>query len=113
MRSAAAAVLVAAALAASGPALGTVQPRLRVSLPPFVVRGAGFHAQERVTVTVLWNGRHSRIVRASAAGAFSAAFPGVVVDRCGGYFVRAVGDAGSRAVLRIMPACAPIDTTTG
>jgi hypothetical protein len=90
----------------SAPAADAVQQRTRVAIvdeSPLVVRGTGFKAAERVTVTVT----HGKTVfrKAVTAGA-----TGVVVARwklplpttCASTFVLAVGSEGSRATFRIV-----------
>ena len=83
------------------------------SLHPFTVHGARFRGGERVTVTAFANGRHVRTVTATPTGAFTVVFRGVSVDRCTGYVVQAVGNRGSRAAIKLMPECAPLQGVDG
>jgi hypothetical protein len=89
-----------AAFAASAP------PRLAITTrtPTLVVRGTGFHARERVTVTL---GTVVERVRATPLGVFTVN-TGVALSRCEGIIVRAVGAAGSKALFKLpQPACMP------
>jgi len=76
--------------------------RHRATLMPvvgdlFKVRGAGFHARERVRVTVTptAGGAIVRRVRATGRGTFALAFAGV--EACGGVGGVAAGSRGSHA----------------
>ncbi len=68
-----------------------------VSGDPFKVRGTGFHARERVRVTVTPTGGYAivRRIRASGRGTFALAFSGV--QACGGVEGVAAGSRGSHA----------------
>lgn len=107
IRTAAGVALVAALVAGAPAAAGT--PRLQLShFQPLTVRGAGFHAHERVRVTLAAPDPQTRVVATSASGSFSVAFPAAHVGHCTGYFIRAVGAAGEHALLRPpLPACMP------
>lgn len=110
----AAGAVVLAALAAGqgGDADGSgVKPRLSVDLAPFAVGGSGFRAGETVRITVRGAVASSRKAKASAAGQFSARFPGLRVESCrsGFLIITATGDMGSRAQLRRMPPACGID----
>jgi hypothetical protein len=89
------------------------KPRLSVDLAPFAVAGTGFRPGE--TVRVIVRGAavgSSRSSKASAAGRISVRFPGVRLDECRPgqlLIVTAVGDKGSRAQLRRLPAACGID----
>jgi hypothetical protein len=98
-------ILIAVALLSAQTASG-VQQRTRVAIideSPLVVRGTGFEAAERVTVTVT----HGKVIFRRAAVANAA---GVVIARwrtslptsCAPTFVLAVGSEGSRATYRIV-----------
>jgi len=70
---------------------------------PFVVRGTGFKAHERV---VIREADVRVVVHTTALGRFVVSLGSV--DRCTGGRVVAVGAAGDQAVLRLPPtACAP------
>jgi hypothetical protein len=70
------------------------------------VRGTGFRPAEHVTLTLAANGTtRVRHPTASSAGRFVSVFAGVTIGHCRGYFLRAVGDEGSRAVFRFIPEC--------
>ena len=99
MRVAAAAFAVAA-LAGTVPAVAA-GPSLRVTdNAPFSVRGAGFTASERVTVSVL---SHTKTTVAQANGAFLVHFWSLRVGECQAYVVRAVGNRGTTATVRRRP----------
>jgi hypothetical protein len=70
------------------------------STEPLRLRGTGFHARERVRVTLTPSAaaRVTRHVRASRAGTFELSFG--LVDACGGYEARALGSHGSRASMQ-------------
>jgi hypothetical protein len=79
------------------------------SRSPVVVRGTGFHASERVTVTVTVAAKstHRKVVTAGARGNIRAAFPGFSIGYCESYVVRARGNRGSSGVFKVIPECAP------
>jgi hypothetical protein len=96
-----------------GEAGGTTASHPRLALDgtrPLSVRGSGFRAHERVRLVLHRpaGARHRRAT-AGAGGTFSAAFRGVAVDRCSGFWVSASGSEGSRAKLvrRARPQCPP------
>jgi hypothetical protein len=86
-------------------------PRLALDgMRPLTVAGEGFRAHERVRLVLhRSSGPTRRRARADAAGGFSRAFAGVMVDRCSGFWIGAKGSAGSRArlVRRALPQCPP------
>jgi hypothetical protein len=94
-----------AALGLSSEMRSPAQPSLRViDRSPFTVQGRHFRSRERVKVTLAKDARvRTRRVTASGSGVFSAAAPEVAVDRCDTIMVRAVGSAGSRAQLKLLP----------
>ena len=93
--------------ASSGSARPTAAATVRVPhTTPFVVRGTGFKAREKVKVVAQAEGRRVKTVVASANGVFTVRFSGISVQRCAGYIVRATGSKGSYAYLRHLPACA-------
>lgn len=97
---------VSAALAAG--------PRLTVtSGAAFAVRGVSFQAREHVLVVVTTSRgeRVSTWVRAGARGAFAARFATIEIEACEGYLVRATGDRGSRAILKLRPPECPAPLT--
>jgi hypothetical protein len=88
---------VVASASASGAAVN--RPTLRiVDRAPVVIRGAGFAADERVTVVVAARSRSSKRVTATSSGTFIARF-NVVLGRCSRYSIQAFGSTGSRARL--------------
>ena len=106
-------VLAAAALGVSGALASTVTARVRfVETSPVVVRGTGFVALERVTVTVSAKGSRMKVVTASSAGAFVVRFPRFAIGHCERYGVVAKGNQGSYATWKIAPMCAPASTGT-
>ena len=97
--------IAASALALALPAAAATAPTLQVrALAPFTVHGAHFAGGERVRVTL---GRAHVIAHATNAGAFTAVFSGVTVNRCDGYIVTAVGFDGSRASASARPLACP------
>lgn len=99
--------ILLAALALAGTAAATsAPPRLAVTVrtPTLVLRGSGFHARERVTLTAGSTVAH---IRATRLGSFTID-TGIALSRCTGAIVRAVGTAGSVALLKLpQPACMP------
>ena len=95
---------VALALVAVAAASGAT-PKLTVtSQDLFAVRGVRFHPGERVLVVVAAADlRASKRLRAGAAGGFTAQFPAVQFSSCEAYTVRATGDRGSQAILKVRP----------
>jgi hypothetical protein len=77
------------------------------SRSPVAVRGTGFHAGERVTVTVSAKSVRKKAVTATRLGAFRATFRGFSIGYCDPYTVRAKGNRGSSAFVRVIPECAP------
>lgn len=98
-------VLVLAAAAAL-PAYG-VRAKATVSLSGSTVRGAHFHAREKVRVRMTTSTTVVRTVRATAAGTFAVTAP--PRDPCNDvFFITAVGATGDSARLKVMPrACPP------
>jgi hypothetical protein len=105
--------LACSALALAAPALAaSPAASLRlVTTEPLTVRGAHFRSHERVRVTEHVNkARRSKVVRASATGAFRVVFsPPYSVDPCvESLLVTAVGGRGSDAALKFpQRACPP------
>jgi hypothetical protein len=92
-------VLVCASAAlASGPRL-TAMPGAQVG-----VRGFTFHPGEHVVVVISSGGEHAtRRLTAGTGGGFVARFPSIELAPCAAFMVRATGDEGSRAALRVAP----------
>jgi hypothetical protein len=108
-----AALFAALAFAASA---GASTSAAHVSVPtlsPFTVRGTGFHARERVFVTLLAKGTQSKTIRATTRGRFTTTFARVSLGSCDMYTVRAKGNRGSSAILRVIPECAPSKISGG
>jgi hypothetical protein len=107
------AVALAAALVAgaSGTTLRSATATLRlVRTQPLTVRGLGFQAHERVRVTLtVHNDTSVRRAIAGPAGGFRVSFDDVPVTRCDAINVVAVGNRGSKAVLKRppLPLCLP------
>jgi hypothetical protein len=92
------------------PAAGASTRAARITVPlrsPVTVRGTGFHASERVTITVSAKSTHAKTVTANRLGNFRATFRGFPIGYCEAYSVRARGNRGSRALLKVIPECAP------
>jgi hypothetical protein len=105
------AVAVAVPIAATGSA---ATPSLHVvKLMPLVVRGAGFRAQEHVRVTAQTNPAQLKRVTATLTGGFRVTFDDVLVSRCDNFRVIAVGNLGSRVVIKRLPApaCLPASSS--
>ncbi len=92
-----AALVIVAALAGSGSHHARLVPS---GLAPFKVKGTGFHARERVrlTVTPSMGDRIVRRVRATRGGTFVVSFPGV--EPCAGVRGVATGTRGSHATFQ-------------
>jgi hypothetical protein len=83
----------------AGAASATLHPSLRmVRVTPPTFRGTGFHARERVTVSLTILHAPKLHVRADAQGRFRVRLS--AVPECGAWKLRAVGSQGSRAVYR-------------
>ncbi|MFL6016060.1 MAG: hypothetical protein ACJ74I_02920 [Gaiellaceae bacterium] len=102
-------VLLLALVAASLPltaAASTRKPEVvLLNSSPVTVRGTGFHRSERVVVTVAASSMGTKKAIASTRGAFRIVFPGLKVGYCEGYTIRAKGNRGSNAFVRIIPEC--------
>lgn len=102
------AVLALAFVLAFGAASADASAKARVRIvdtSPFTVRGSGFEPAERVALTVAVKSRWERTVTATSTGSFVARFTGPTIGSCTAYFVRARGNRGSLAVLKVMPEC--------
>jgi hypothetical protein len=109
---AAGAVVLTAFAAGQRGETGSTQakPRLSVDLAPLAVGGTGFQPGETVRILVRGVAVPSRSVKASAAGRISMSYPGARMQQCRGLLiVTAIGDRGSRAQFRRMPAACGID----
>jgi hypothetical protein len=99
---------VLATVAASTAVAATTRARIAVtSTAPVTIDGSGFRSRERVTVTLMAKDLRRKVVAASAKGAFTAKFAGATIGYCESYFIRAKGNRGSLAVVKVMPECAP------
>ena len=109
MSKAAVALLVLAALVSIPPATARSVPRLTLSdRPSFAVKGRGFAAGEHVRVVVRVGGANrAKKVTAAPNGTFIARFHGLHVKACATVRVKARGDRGSGASLRIAATCIP------
>jgi hypothetical protein len=104
----AAVLVLLVAIVSSNAVAATTRAKAKVavvSTAPVTITGTNFRSRERVTVTLATTGDHRKVVRASAKGAFTVKFTGVSVGYCEGYFVRAKGNRGSLAVLKLIPEC--------
>jgi hypothetical protein len=93
---------VLAAAVVAGPAAGTTHPTLKlVDRQPLVVRGDGFRAGEKITL-IATTGLGPRIIRmTSRNGSFRATFRLAEQPCAAAFAVRARGDRGSVAILRL------------
>src|SRR4051794_12773726 len=108
-----AAILAVAATILSGTAVAAVT-RARVavsSTAPATVVGTGFQSGERVAVTFVAREMYRKVVTANATGSFTVKFRAATIRRCESYFVRAKGNRGSLAIVKVMPECAPLGPT--
>lgn len=97
-------------IALVGASTATAKTHARVAMQstaPVTIRGTGFHARERVTVTVTTTGDRTKVVRANARGVFTATFTRFAIGHCIGYTIRAKGNHGSLATLTLTPECPP------
>jgi hypothetical protein len=82
-----------------------------VTNTPLTLQGYGFVARERVRITVTSaQPRAMKRARAGVRGRFRVMFESIAFDRCGGGLeATAVGDQGTRAVLKRppQPLCPP------
>jgi hypothetical protein len=104
----AAVLILAAALVPL--AAGASNRVARVTVPatsPVSVHGTNFRSHERVTVTVSEKGVRTKTVTANARGGFWTTFRGLTIGSCDLYTVRARGNRGSSAFLKVIPECAP------
>jgi hypothetical protein len=102
------AVLALALVLAFGAAPADASTRARVTVvdtTPFTVRGTGFKQAERVALLVAVKSRWQRTIVATSTGSFVARFTGPTIGGCTAYFVRARGNRGSVAVLKVVPEC--------
>jgi len=98
------------ALVLVGPSLAaTARPTVTVpSTKPFAVSGAHFKPGEHVRVVVYARTTAAKTVTAAARGTFFVRFPALSVGQsCERYAVRATGDRGSTAALKVTPECPP------
>jgi hypothetical protein len=102
-----AALLPVAAVASSRTARVTVP-----SISPVSVHGTNFRSNERVTVTVSAKSTRTKTLTANARGSFWTTFRGLTIGHCDLYTVRARGNRGSSAFLRVIPECAPTGPST-
>ena len=95
---------LAVALVAASAALAAPGKLAPLSAAPFAVRGTSFQPREHVLVVVASDGDHaSKRLQAGAGGGFVARFPTIQVGSCAAYTVRATGDEGSHALLKVRP----------
>jgi len=72
------------------------------------VSGSYFYPRERVTVSYYGARTVTLTTRSTRSGAFQVTFDGVVLGRCQGARIKAVGARGDAALIRIpLPACMP------
>jgi hypothetical protein len=98
-------VLLALLPVAAGAARVPASVRV-TTMKPFIVNGKHFKRGEKVRVITQLRGKHVRVVKAGRKGGFTARFLRLKVTFCSGYYVRAVGNKGSRAYVRRISDCA-------
>jgi hypothetical protein len=83
-----------------------------VKLKPFTIRGTGFKAGERVTITLSAGATGTVRGTATATGSVTVSFPKAKVTACTGYTLRAVGAAGTRVTFKrtVTASCKPAAT---
>jgi hypothetical protein len=107
-------VILAALVLAPVTAARTDRARVWLVEPaPLTVAGSGFLAGERVTVTAFTKTRYVRSVTATQAGRWRVVFRRAEVGACEAYAITARGDRGSRATIKFMPECPPIQPAGG
>jgi hypothetical protein len=80
---------------------GGTAPTVRVSeTDPFTVTGRHFRPGEKVKIVVQAKRRFEARQAAGADGSFTTVVPGVELDECVGYLVKAEGSRGSRAAFK-------------
>jgi hypothetical protein len=100
--------LVCASAALSSPT--RTKPQLRIlDASPVTLKGTHFRPRERVRITATAADTQTKTARTSAAGSFTAQFPDLVVNRCSGLAVQALGARGDRASTKVLqqPDCPP------
>ena len=97
------AVLPAAAVASPG---RTAHVAL-ASSSPVSIRGTNFRSHERVVVTVSAKSTRTKTISAGVRGGFKVTFTGLSIGSCDAYSVRAKGNRGSIAFLKVRPECPP------
>jgi hypothetical protein len=107
-------VLIATcAIAASGANGASQQQTLRiVDRDPLALRGEGFRPRERVRVSLSAPVSERKFTRANGLGSFRVTFLEVSTTRCDDVRAVASGGAGSRVMLKLLPApaCMPMRT---
>jgi len=102
-------LLVLVVLLVAAPfAYGAPRPQVWIaSSDPIVIRATGFHARERVTVSVLAPSMsRKRTIRATRRGAVTVRFLGTTLPTtCGTTVVRAAGASGATAVSKNTEPC--------
>lgn len=100
-------VLIAALLAlAASASAGTTKATLRVvDASPLTVRGAGFHAEQSVRLTLRRDGRLlvRRNISTGPRGGFRATFASEALHRCGGDVAITARDASGRFAAAKLP----------
>ena len=103
MRTVLATLVLGCIVASSAAATAHARPALRVvDKQPLVVRGAGFGANELVTLRATWRAKSIvRRIRSGAGGGFTARFTGTTFDFCAGFTsLRATGARSGTVVIR-------------
>jgi hypothetical protein len=100
-----AAALATALLPVSATASTSAAHVFLVSRTPVTVTGTGFRSHERVVVTVSSKSLRRATVIATARGALRIVFKRYSFAYCEPYAVRAKGNRGSTAFLKVIPEC--------
>ena len=101
-------LVIACALGAASFSLAaTREPRLSITDPqPLTIRGVEFVPGERVVVSARIHVRRTRTAFADVRGRFVVRFRGLSVqDTCDDYVIRALGNRGTRAAIRVKTVC--------
>jgi hypothetical protein len=98
-------VLLGSTIAGGGES--AAKPTLKLSRGvPLTFRGTHFRSSEKVRVTVKVELKRTKLTKANSSGGFVVRFQDAY-DRCSGLLATAVGERGSRAMLKLPPLGCP------